>query len=100
MKILDNNLRPNRSEVKKAEGAKGQKTPQSLSVISSSGDHLELSGAHGQIQTLKADLEQVSDVRSDVVDSVRQELADGTYWDSRSPEDIVSAMLEHCKKYE
>lgn len=107
MKITDqNSMRPTRSEVKKTDATRVKedassttptvKAPQTARVT----DHLELSTGREQMEALKSGLEETPDIREDVVASIREEIGAGTYWSKRTPQAIVSSMLEHFKKYE
>ncbi len=107
MKIIDqNSMRPARSEVKKTEHARVKpdaettQTPKSATPPSAVTDHLELSTGREQMEALKGGLESTPDIREDVVASMREEIGAGTYWAKRTPQAIVSSMLEHFKKYE
>ena len=102
MKITNDAPRASRTDVKKTGASKTENVTATYSSEKpvASGDVLSLSGAGGQIQSLKSEFDQTPEVRSEKIDAIREELESGTYWGKRDPEAIVSAMLDHFKKYD
>ena len=83
---------------RKGEGVsgKGGKSSSSSSATRVS-DRVEVSAAGGQIGVLKSYLDRVPDIRSEVVDALREEVESGRY--HRDAMDIADAIISESRKY-
>ena len=78
---------PNDSPPDPLTGARTASTPAiggaskggSVAPASTDGDTVSLSSTHGEIQTLTASLANVPEIRTDRVDSLREQVGQGTY---------------------
>jgi len=66
-------------QVQKLQGAKSASRPQAPSARPSFSDQLFLSSAGKDIQTAKAAVSKASDVRTDLVSSIKEQIKNGTY---------------------
>ncbi|MBR4768173.1 MAG: flagellar biosynthesis anti-sigma factor FlgM [Lachnospiraceae bacterium] len=66
-------------QVQKLQGAKSPTRPQAASARPSFSDQLFLSSAGKDIQTAKTAVSKASDIRTDLVSSIKEQIQNGTY---------------------
>lgn len=105
MKITNETSIGSNSVASKKAGAKGEivspraTSDANISSVPAGEDRVELSGAKGQLDVLRSQLEATPEVRADVVQSFKDKIDSGSYWDDHSPEDIANSMIQHFEKY-
>jgi len=92
-------ITPKKTGVSEEVAAPESASSANVSSAAGGGDRVEFSGAEGQIGQLRTQLDAIPDERADVVQSFKDKIDSGTYWDDHNPEDIASAMIQHFEKY-